>query len=71
VAAAVAHNLVPFSLTSKFLNISFTLWCVAIRYMFPDGLLVDQSPRVRLYIPVQYLYQLVRSDVVVYQVTRG
>ena len=34
-------------------------------YTFPDGLLVDLSPRVRLYIPVQYLYQLVRYDVVV------
>ena len=40
-------------------------------YTFPDGPTVDQSPRVRLYIPVQDLYQLVRSDVVVYQVEIG
>ena len=40
-------------------------------YTLPSGPLVDQSPRVRLYIPVQYLYKLIRPDVVVYQVEAG
>ena len=40
-------------------------------YAFPDGLVGDQIPRVSLYVPVQYLYQLVRPEVVVYQVKGG